>query len=350
MKVLIVKVSALGDVVHALPVLGHLHAATPGVEVDWLVERSFAPLLEGHPLVHRVITLDTKAWRTAGSAASLKGGLSVLRQLRSAHYDVAIDLQGNSKSGLFTRLCGAARRYGFDRQQAREWPNLLATNRKVAIPSDCHHITNRYLHIARAAFPADTHIALAGPLPVQPAAAETITRQLADVGLERKQFLIAHYGTTWTTKLWPLENWQQLAAQLTVDGRQLVLTWGNDAERAAAEAIRAASGDHAVIWPRGTLPELVALLEAAQLVVGADTGPVHIAAAVGTPTVSIYRVTDGLRNGPRGERHITLQTPLDCAPCLRKTCNRDTECGESITVERVLAATRSQLEKGAQSE
>lgn len=335
MKVLIVKVSALGDVVHALPVLAWLKSADPQMEIDWLVEESFAPLLEGHPLIRKVVCLRTKAWRKAGAEEGIRQALAVGAELRRERYDVALDLQGNSKSGLFTLLSRAPLRYGFDRTGTREWPNRLATNRKVALSDEAFHITDRSLAIAQAAFPDGNVQRLAGPLAVDRAASGRVELQLRERGLVSRPIVVLHYGTTWKTKLWALKNWQQLAVRLCEAGVQPLLTWGNDEELAAAEAIRAASGERAIVWPRGTLPELVALLARADLVVGGDTGPIHIAAAVGTPTVSLFRVTDARRNGPRGGVHLCLQTPLDCSPCLRKSCERDRECAASITVEAV---------------
>jgi heptosyltransferase-1 len=336
--VLIVKVSALGDVVHALPVLAWLKSADPGMEIDWLVEESFAPLLEGHPLVRTVHRLATKAWRRQGWRAALKGLRSMARTLRAEKYDVVLDLQGNIKSGLFTRLAGAPRRIGFARDGVREWPNLLATSQRVPLSPDQYHVTERSLALAKAAFPHGSEGPPSGPLPVDGQAAAAVQRRLEELGIARGKLVVLHYGTTWITKLWPLPSWQKLAAALCRKGLCPLLTWGNDAELEAASAIAAACDGQAIIWPRGTLPELVALLARADLVVGADTGPVHIAAAVGTPTVSLYRVTDARRNGPRGERHLLLQAPLDCSPCLRKSCPRDHECGVSISVDAVLAA------------
>jgi heptosyltransferase-1 len=344
MKVLVIKVSALGDIVHALPVLAHMHAAVPEATVDWLIESSFAPLLENHPLIRRLITLDTRGWRTEGATRAVKGSLQVIGKLRSEHYDVVLDLQGNSKSGLFTLLSGAPLRFGFDRAQTREWLNLLATNRKVPIPSANHHITSRYLRIAQAAFPGTPEIPLSGPLPVLDGAAQNVARQLDKFGMRRGAFLVAHYGTTWDTKLWPLESWVELVRALVLErGEQLVLTWGNDREKRAVERMAEAAQGRAVIWPRGTLTELVALLAAARLVIGADTGPVHLAAAVGTSTVSLYRVTDSRRNGPPGDRHVRLQAPMDCSPCLRKNCENDQECGQSIPVAEVLRTVEDLL-------
>ena len=344
MKVLIVKVSALGDVVHALPVLAHLHAAHQDIVVDWLVESSFAPLLEGHPLLRKVIHLDTRGWRKQGAAVAVRGAWAVGRQLRKEKYDVVLDLQGNSKSGLFTWLSGARKRFGFDSSQTREWLNTLTTNYKVSIPPECHHITSRYLRIAREAFPGETEVPLCGPLPVEQEAANAVSAVLEKHSLMRGKFLVAHYGTTWETKLWPLENWVELTRSLVMEnGQQLVLTWGNDVEKLAAERMAEACQGRAVIWPRGTLQELVALLAGARLVIGADTGPIHIAAAVGTPTVSIFRVTDSLRNGPPGDKHIRIQAPMDCSPCLRKSCDLDRECGRSITVDSVKSAVEKLL-------
>jgi len=347
MKVLIVKVSALGDIVHALPVLAFLKSADPGITIDWLVEEPFAPLLDGHPLLRNVVKLRTRAWRKSGSATVAGEIWQIVRELRRERYDVVLDLQGNSKSGFFTLLSGAPRRFGFASAAVREWPNLLATNRRVPIGPGEQHISDRSLTIAAAAFPAGTQRLPAGPLPVAEASAAKVERMLRERGIAGRKLIVVHYGTTWATKLWPIECWQRLAASLVQDDRlRLLLTWGGDEEKAAAESICSATRGKAMVWPRGTLADLVALMQAADLVVGGDTGPVHIAAAVGTPTVSLFRVTDGNRNGPRGPRHVRLQSPLDCSPCLRKTCPRDAECGSSISVESVREAVAGLLEEG----
>ena len=347
MKVLIVKASALGDVVHALPVLAWLKSADPEVEVDWLVEEGFAPLLDGHPLLRKVHRVATRSWRRQGKMAVLREGRRVVSCLRRERYDVVLDLQGNSKSGLFTLLSGAPRRYGFGRDGVREWPNLLATNRKVPLSAAEHHISERSLAIARAAFSSGSEHLPAGPLPVRPEAAARVDAQLAAFGLSDRCLAVLHYGTTWTTKLWSVDHWQQLMSNLMANTDLVpLLTWGNEEERAVVAGLCAAAGGRALVWPRGTLPELVALLARAAVVVGGDTGPVHIAAAVGTPTVSFYRVTDSERNGPRGEGHIRLQAPLPCSPCLRKACERDRECAASIQVAEALRAVQAVLEGG----
>lgn len=344
MKVLVVKASALGDVVHALPVLAWLKSADPAMEIDWLVEEGFAPLLQGHPLLHAVKSIATRRWRQRGWLATVRAGWRTIAQLRAARYDVVLDLQGNSKSGLFTRLSGAPRRYGFAGDGVREWPNLLATNHHVTLTAADHHVSERSLAVARAAFPSGSEHLLAGPLPVWPEAARKVVAQLAEFGLVGRRFAVLHYGTTWPTKLWALASWQELVLRLEAEtGLVPVLTWGGEEERKVVERFAAAGTGTAVVWPRGSLPELVALLARAAIVVGGDTGPIHIAAAMGTPTVSIYRVTDASRNGPRGDRHRCLQTSLGCSPCLRKDCERDAECASSIPVAAVMSAVTTLL-------
>jgi heptosyltransferase-1 len=337
-KVLIVKTSALGDVVHALPVLVWIKSAEPDAQIDWLVEKSFAPLLDNHPLIHRIHQVDTKGWRKEGVVAGLRGLMCLTGVLRDESYDIVLDLQGNSKSGLFTLLSKARRRYGFARDGVREWPALLATHVKVPLTEADHHVSTRSLAVARAAFPSGKGAPLAGPLATAEASKYDIDKMLQERGLGARLLVVFHYGTTWKTKLWAIENWCSLAQQMS-DTHQLdvLLTWGNEEEKAAAEIICAATDGRAIVWPRGTLKDLIALLERADLVVGCDTGPIHIAAAVDTSTVSIYRVTDAYRNGPRGNNHRLLQVPLPCAACLRKYCSQDSECAKAITPERVFA-------------
>lgn len=350
MKILIIKVSALGDVVHTLPILPYIHSACPAVEIDWLVEESFASILAGHPLIHSVIPLQTKRWRQLPLLSMLAEIWRFTKRLRQHKYALVFDLQGNSKSGLFTLLSRGDKKYGFDRSQVREWPNLLATHNKVKLAANEHHVSQRALAVVRAALPDGDSLCSAGPLPVLPEAAQRVQQQLEQLNPTHRKLVVLHYGTTWDTKLWCVECWQQLAQKLLSDSELLpLLTWGNDQELQAAQAIADSTGGKALLWPRGSIMELVALLQQVQLVVGCDTGPIHIAAAVGTPTVSLFRVTDATRNGPQGDNHRCLQSPLECSPCLRKQCADDAACSASITVDEVFAAITSLTQQATDS-
>ncbi len=346
MKVLIVKVSALGDVVHALPVLSYLKSADAEMQIDWLVEQSFAPFLEDHPLIDNLYRIDTRAWRKSGPLASVRGVFKTVKAIRKVKYDCVLDLQGNAKSGLFTLTSGAPLRFGFDQNATREKLNLLSTNRKVNLGALNFHVTDRSLAIAKMAFPEGRELRKAGPLPVNEEASLQVERILVEQDLADARVVVLHYGTTWLTKHWPLVSWQGLAKRLVEElGLRPILTWGDEKELVAVKSIRQQCVDRAFLWPRGSLKELTALLAKAELVVGGDTGPIHIAAAVGTPTISIFRVTDPSRNAPRGEGHSYLTAEMDCTPCLRKECDRDLECGLSIPVDTVFSRIVSQLQK-----
>ncbi|MBN2331871.1 MAG: lipopolysaccharide heptosyltransferase I [Deltaproteobacteria bacterium] len=345
MKILIVKVSALGDIIHALPVLAYLHSCSPTMTIDWLVEESFATPLEGHPLISKVCSINTKEWRRQGLLRVVKGFGKTIRRLRQKKYDVVLDLQGNSKSGFFTLFSGAPLRYGFDAHGAREWPNTLATNRKVGKKKELIHITEQNISIAAEAFPGGKTRLLQGPLQASPLCHEPVEKKLQNIDLGNGPVVICHYGTTWKTKLWAIDQWQELLQSLW-QTRTItpLLTWGNEEELAAVQEI-AAGCRHAVIWPRGSLGEFIALLERADLVVGGDTGPIHLAAALGTATVSYFRATDSRRNGPRGPEHICLQAAKTCSPCLQRTCPQDNECRHSILPAAMLQAINTLLDK-----
>jgi heptosyltransferase-1 len=338
LKVLIVKVSALGDVVHALPVLDYLHQVSPGIEIDWIVEEGHREILDGHPQLRTVHVVRTHVWR-AGllSLKSWREMAAVRRTILDAHYDIVFDLQGNLKSGLITWLSGVERRYGFDRDDVRESINLIFTNNQVPLRRQDSHVSARALRVVSVPFGRDyTAMKLATDIftsPEDDAEAEALLSTLSD-GL----MFVFHNGTTWTTKLWHEEGWVKLGklALERFSDATVLLSWGNERERAVAERIAAGIGGSVRLLPRLSLKGFCALLKKIDLFVGGDTGPVHLAAAVGTPTASFYRATDAKRNGPRGEHHFLLQSPLHCRACLRKECDRDHQCRESITAEAIM--------------
>ncbi len=169
--------------------------------------------------------------------------------------------------------------------------------------------------------------------PEDDAAAEALLSTLADALV-----FLFHCGAARVTKLWHDAGWVELGklVQARFPGATILFSWGNEEERGAAERIAATIGGHVRLLPQLTLKGLCALSKKVDLAVGGDTGPVHLAAALGTPTVSFYRVTDARRNGPPGDRHVHIQTPLSCRDCLRKECDRDRQCRESITAEAMM--------------
>lgn len=349
MRVLIVKTSALGDIVHALPVLDYLHQVSPDIEVDWLVEERFRGILEGNPLVSTIFTVDTRKWRKGLFSPVTWQEMGTVRSaLQERSYTLVFDIQGNLKSGLITWLTGCKRRYGFDSDAVREPFNLRCTSNKVPLRRQDYHVTDRSLRIVSVPFGKDysgfrltTDIVTAQD---DDAAASLLLATLSD-----DLVFLFHPGTTWKTKLWSEKGWIELGRALleSFPEATILFSWGGEAERKAAEKIACGIGRQARLLPQFSLKGFVALLKKVDLMFGGDTGPIHIAAAVGTPTVSFYRATDGKRNGPRGEMHRLVQSPLICAKCLHKICDKDEKCQESITVAAMMKATLEILGEGS---
>ena len=351
MRVLIVKVSALGDVVHTLPVLHYLHTVSPGIEIDWVVEEPNRAMLEGNPLISQVHVVNTRRWRKNLLSRATRQEVTRLRKsFIERQYDIVFDLQGNFKSGLITFFSGCERRYGFDRDAVREPLNLLFTTNQVPLRRHDNHVYFRSLRVVSVPFgkeysavPLKTDIYTS---PEDDREAEAFLATLAD-GL----VFLFHQGTTWETKMWHEAGWRALIERIVTryPGSTVLLSWGNDREKEAVERIADGLANVRVL-PALSLKGLTALIKKVDLVVGGDTGPVHIAAAVCTPTVSFYRATDPLRNGPKGKFHRHVTTSMHCRSCLEKRCVEDSKCRDGISWKQMIKAVESLIDSGIDSE
>jgi len=352
MKILIVKLSALGDIVHALPVVDYIKNYFPTAEIDWVVEERFQELLATHPLINRIYPVDTRAirWNPVRGCRVL---FNLGRLMASRGYDVVLDLQGNIKSGIFTILSRAPLRYGFSRSEVRELPNLLTTNRRIPLPEELQPIRARILHIA-AKFLEEAGILTSArnkiccwdkPLHylVDPQEKLHQEKLLRDQGWKDEPLIGIIPGTTWKTKMWHLERWRECLEAIARDniGRALIF-WGSQEERTLANKILDSSGIYyqqihqPIIWQGGGLKSLIATISLTSVVIGPDTGPLHLAALIGIPTFSIYRATNHIRNAPSGPMHASYQVPLPCSPCLKKKCKFDEPCSLAISAEVVI--------------
>ncbi|MDA8414378.1 MAG: lipopolysaccharide heptosyltransferase I [Desulfobacteraceae bacterium] len=333
---MIIKTSALGDIIHALPVLDYLHQVAPGVRIDWVVEEAFLELLSGNPLFDRLITVAFKRWKKSPLALETWREVgAVRRRIREREYDLVFDLQGNTKSGLVCWLARSRHKIGFSRDDMQERLNALFTNQKVALHRDDRHATTRYLRIISAPFGVDPS-ALTLTTDIYTADDDEAAGRMLPQDTSGP-VLLFHTGTTWQTKLWHEQGWIALANGLLerYPAAAILLSWGNEQEHETALRIREQVGQRAQVLERMSLKRFAALLKRVDAAVGGDTGPVHLAAAVGTATVSFYRCTDGSLNGPKGENHIIVQSPLACTKCLQKTCERNEECIASITPQAI---------------
>ena len=306
-SIAVVKLSALGDVVHATPVVEALAEAFPAARLTWVVERRAAALLRDHPRLAEVVTIDTRAWRRVRAPAAALRLVQTLRELRqrlrAARFDVALDLQGLVKSGIVTAATGAPVRVGFAAGFRRERWNGLFTNRHVTPPASARHVVEQYLALLEPLGVAPRRVTFR--LPAREAAEGRAEEFFAESGLKpHGRVVVVNPGAGKPAKRWPVERFVELATRLGREGNARVLVLWGPGEQPAAQAIAQAPG--AVLAPPTDLDTLIAVMRRASLVVAADTGPLHVAAAVGTPCVGLYGPTAAARNGPYGTGHRTL--------------------------------------------
>ncbi len=285
MRILLVKTSSLGDVVHNLPVVSDLARHFPDAKIDWVVEESFAALPRLHPAVDRVLPVAVRRWRRSPwSPATWAQVAAFRRALRERDYDLVIDTQGLLKSGLLVaqaRLAPGGRRCGFSRATVREAVAARFYDAAFDVPRGLHAVErNRRLVAAAAGYVVDTTLdyGIAAP----PAAADW---------LPKKDYAVLLTATSRADKLWPDPDWHALGLALVASGLMCVLPGGSREERQRAAHLAHTLG-RAVAAPALGLAELVAVLAGAQLVVGVDTGLVHLAAALGRPTLALFCASD----------------------------------------------------------
>jgi len=343
--ILIVKLSAMGDVVHGLPSVTYLRKAAPKAEIHWAVDTRFAELLEGNPGIAKVVPLPIREWKgRLGSPATWREARSAAEALRGEKYDLAIDLQGNIKSGVVTYLSGAPLRYGFPRETARERQNLWFTNRHPPAVEEDRHVTSKILRVASAPF-GGTFVPeeLRGEVVNTAAETEAAERLLLDAAPDAAPRLALHPGTTWNTKRMDPAFWADAVRFLRAAFPSLgvFLSWGTEKEREECLAIRYLAGRGVALLPRLGYKALAAVYRACGHMIGPDTGPLHLAAVVGAKTVSVFRGSDGRYAAPVGPGHRFFQAPLPCTACQikgDKVCPRDAECRAAIKAEVVAAA------------
>jgi heptosyltransferase I len=311
-RILLIKLSSLGDVIHALPTLEALRSLYPRGHLTWLVEDAYAPVLAGHPALDEVWPVPRPRPGNDLFLKNLQEAIRVARRLRKEPFDLVIDLQGLLKSACWAALARGARKLGYDR--TREFSYLFLTERLAPFDPEAHAVW-RYLNVARhlGAPAAPPRFRLGLRLP------ENLDQLL---GPETGQPLaVLHPGARWPTKLWPAAHWARLAGWLARDqGFQVVIT-GSPGDRDLAREIAAqAEGPLLNLAGRTSLAELAALLGKARCAVTTDTGPMHLAAALGTPVAALFGPTAPWRTGPFGEGHEVVRLALPCSPCFRRQC------------------------------
>jgi heptosyltransferase-1 len=309
MKVLIIKTSSMGDVIHTLPALTDAGKAIPGITFDWLVEENFAEIPRWHPLVNKVIPVAWRRWRKKiFSAATRAEWKDFFINLRANQYDLVIDAQGLVKSAFFSRLA-KGRKVGYGWRSARESLASLLYRRKYTVARGQHAITR-----TRQLFSQALGYALPDTIPDY-----GIDRQRFVANAAAEPYLVFLHATTWDTKHWPEIYWMELAQRANQAGYCVKLPWGNPAEHERAQRI-AASCERSEVLPRLDLMGVARVLAGAKAIVAVDTGLGHLSAALAVPTVSLYGPTNPVLSGALGKSQVHLSAVFTCAPCLSKEC------------------------------
>ena len=308
MRVLLIKTSSLGDVIHALPALTDAARAIPGIRFDWVVEEGFAEIPSWHPAVDKIIPVAIRRWRKNLWQTFKSGEWRQFKQrLRESKYDLVIDAQGLVKSAWLTRYVKAPVA-GMDRYSAREGLSSRFYDRRLSVERGQHAVER-----VRQLFA----LALGYNLPAG----------LGDYGLDLNRlqlppaapFVVFLHGTTWATKHWPEAYWRQLAERLGQQGLQVRLPWGNPAEQARAERI-AKGLSNCQVLPKLNLVGVARVLAAAKACIAVDTGLGHLAAALDVPTLSLFGPTNPGLTGAYGKSQVHIASDFACAPCLQKKC------------------------------
>jgi heptosyltransferase-1 len=339
MKVLIVKTSSLGDVIHTLPALTDALHAYPDLEVDWLVEKNFSEPLRWHKGVKRIIEIEFRKWRKTPWQTWRQGHWQAMyRQLRENRYDIIIDAQGLLKSALMAFLA-KGKRHGLAVGSSRESFAPWLYHHRHVIAWEVHAIERvRQLFAKTLGYPVPSSVADYG---------------LQDffnpyLSMQTRQYIIFLHGTTWDTKLWPLSEWQALGQKLNQAGYQIRLPWGNAIEKERAEMIAKACNGQ--VLPALSLREIAVELINAKAVVAVDTGLGHLAAALSVPTISLYGATDAQKTGTRGRNQQHLSVQYHCAPCFKQQClwvkeDETPPCYATLAASRVLQTVQPVLQE-----
>lgn len=349
-RILCIRLSGLGDVVHCLNALSVLRRHRPDAEIAWAVEDGLADLLTGHPHVNELIVIPRTRWGPLlrspwGGAAALQEAGRIARRLRARHFDVSLDFQSSLKSTWVVAAAAARLRVGYARPVSREL-NHLVQNRLVSVPKEGIHRIER-------------HLALLGPLgisagfaPAEVAQAEELPEAVEGVLQEvARPLIVIHPGTSEfaSFKRWPEERYVELTNRLVLGcGAGVVVTWGPGQGESAERIVAQASGRAALCPELGGLRQLATVLARAQLFIGGDTGPMHLASALGVPVVALFGPKDPVQTGPYCSRSAVVTAEVECRPCTRRRC-ADARCMSDITVDSVFEAVCHVLDGGGDS-
>lgn len=349
-RILIIKPSSFGDVIHALPVLNGLRCRYPKARIVWLVASGCAGLVESNPALDGIIRFDRKRYGLLGRNpwASLEFA-EFIRRLRAERFDLVVDLQGLFRSGFLAAASGARHRIGFANAREFGW---MFYNYRVDVPDpEMHAVERNYLFARHLGF-ADVPIRF--NLAVRPEARANVRRMLAEKGLVGGEgYIVVGPGTRWETKQWPADQFAAAISRISTDqGLPVVLTGMVEERGIAARVMAAASGRVIDLSGSTSLQEVIALIEGARAVLMNDSGPMHLATALNKPLVAIYGPTSPARTGPYGRGEAVARLDLPCSPCYLKKiadCRHGHRCLRELSPETVAAQVSRTLAEAVEN-
>ena len=330
-RILIVRLGSLGDVIHGIPAAAALRRRFPHAHIDWVVDPRYAELLELVECIDKAIAFNP---RNLGIRTGQ--GRLVLKNLRAARYDAVVDLQGLLKSAVLSRLVGATRTIGFPRTHLRE-PLARLFYTDAPDPGAASHIIDQNLALLGPLDVSDRAVRFPVRIPRTDTVASVANRFASD------GYAILNPGAAWPNKRWPATRFGAVAASIHREhGWRSVVLWG-PGEEVLAASVAAASQGAAEVAPPTTITDIVGIARAARLMVSGDTGPLHIAGAVGTPIVALFGPTSSERNGPWAERDVTLSRFGGCSCHYERRCRRAAACIDDIAPDEVVRAVRQRV-------
>jgi heptosyltransferase I len=341
-NILIVKLSAIGDVIHTLPSLAAIRHFYPDAHITWVVEEAAAEIVKNHPYLNEVMVSRRKSWIKNFKDGQLRRPFReiklFLKQLRQRPYDLVIDFHGLLKSSVIVYFSRGRRKLGYDSLQ--ELSGLFVDEK---ISEDMNkHAVDRYLDFPRYLGAAADEAEFIIPRNHE---AETTVQKLLDKhNLKDNNFIAINPIAYWETKLWDDDNFARLADLIKNKLKMDVVFTGSEKE--SIEKITSGMATEGInLGGRTSLSELAYLYKKARYVITTDSGPMHLAAAVGTPVIALFGPTDPARTGPYGEGHTIIQSELPCSPCFLKKC-RTKKCMKEILPEQVFAVVENKFKKG----
>jgi len=345
-NILIVKLSAIGDVIHTLPALNAIRKHYPDASITWLVEEDAAPLVQGHRALDRVLVSKRKRWlkalRSEFFLNTIKEVYGFIRALRDTRYDMILDFQALLKSGILIAFARGRRKIGFGKGLEHMEHSYIFLNERIpAVDMEVHALSRGMMLLKAVGIPTNE---VEYNLPVSDYDRKKIDKLMKQHGINGMKALIAiNPVAKWETKLWPNQKFAELADTLINRyDMKIVFTGGINDYSIIQDITSCMKGRSINFAGKTTLTELAALYEKAALVISTDTGPMHLAAAMGTPVVALFGPTAPWRTGPYGKGHQIITAELECSPCFKRQCEK-TDCMSKISVMQVFDGVKKML-------